>query len=184
MNKNLALIYLLLFCNFSFAQNIYSGFITSSENNKPIKGVEIYNKIGGELSQTDKNGFFKFNSSEKDLTIILFARNFNVLEQKIISNEKINIQLRPLSRELMEVEVKSRKQKIFELKRLSDVEGTSIFAGKKNEVVFRSTDTSFVWGGTGLYQDKQPEGSYVYYIIGKNKAGDPIKKHGFLFLKR
>ena len=135
MNKNLALIYLLLFCNFSFAQNIYSGFIKSSENNKPIKGVEIYNKIGGELSQTDENGFFKFNSSEKDLTIILFARNFNVFEQKIISNEKINIQLRPLSRELMEVEVKSRKQKIFELKRLSDVEGTSIFAGKKNEVV-------------------------------------------------
>lgn len=135
MNKNLALIYLLLFCNFSFAQNIYSGFIKSSENNKPIKGVEIYNKIGGELSQTDENGFFKFNSSEKDLKIILFARNFNVFEQKIISNEKINIQLRPLSRELMEVEVKSRKQKIFELKRLSDVEGTSIFAGKKNEVV-------------------------------------------------
>ena len=135
MNKNLALIYLLLFCNFSFAQNIYLGFIKSSENNKPIKGVEIYNKIGGELSQTDENGFFKFNSSEKDLTIILFARNFNVFEQKIISNEKINIQLRPLSRELMEVEVKSRKQKIFELKRLSDVEGTSIFAGKKNEVV-------------------------------------------------
>ena len=135
MNKNLALIYLLLFCNFSFAQNIYSGFISSSENNKPIKGVEIYNKVGGELSQTDKNGFFKFNSSEKDLTIILFARNFNVFEQKIISNEKINIQLRPLSRELMEVEVKSRKQKIFELKRLNDVEGTSIFAGKKNEVV-------------------------------------------------
>ena len=135
MNKNLALIYLLLFCNFSFAQNIYSGFITSSENNKPIKGVEIYNKVGGELSQTDKNGFFKFNSSEKDLTIILFARNFNVFEQKIFSNQKNNIQLRPLSRELMEVEVKSRKQKIFELKRLNDVEGTSIFAGKKNEVV-------------------------------------------------
>ena len=134
MNKYLALIYL-LFCNFSFAQNIYSGFITSSENNKPIKGVEIYNKVGGELSQTDKNGFFKFSSSEKDLTIILFARNFNVFEQKIFSNEKNNIQLRPLSRELMEVEVKSRKQKIFELKRLSDVEGTSIFAGKKNEVV-------------------------------------------------
>ena len=135
MNKNLALIYLLLFCNFSFAQNIYSGFITSSENNKPIKGVEIYNKVGGELSQTDKNGFFKFNSSEKDLTIILFAKNFNVFEKKMFSNEKNNIQLRPLSRELMEVEVKSRKQKIFELKRLNDVEGTSIFAGKKNEVV-------------------------------------------------
>ena len=135
MNKNLALIYLLLFCNFSFAQNIYSGFITSSENNKPIKGVEIYNKVGGELSQTDKNGFFKFISPKKDLTIILFARNFNVFEQKIFSNEKNNIQLRPLSRELMEVEVKSRKQKIFELKRLNDVEGTSIFAGKKNEVV-------------------------------------------------
>ena len=85
MNKNLALIYLLLFCNFSFAQNIYSGFITSSENNKPIKGVEIYNKVGSELSQTDKNGFFKVNSSEKNLTIIIATHDesvFNIGHKK------------------------------------------------------------------------------------------------------
>jgi len=76
------------------------------------------------------------------------------------------------------------KNDYFKIKTTGIKEFSITILSKKNEVVFRSTDTSFVWGGTGLYQDKQPEGSYVYYIIGKNKGGDPIKKHGFLFLKR
>ena len=135
MIKKLAIICFVLMCNYTTAQNLYSGFITSSENNKPIKGVEVYDKISGEIAQTNEKGFFSFISEKKGLTIILFAQNFNFYEQKVFNNKEINIQLTPLSKELMEVEVKSRKQKIFELKRLNDVEGTSIFAGKKNEVV-------------------------------------------------
>ena len=122
-------------CNYSIAQNLYSGYIKSSEDNKPINNVEIYDKNGGEITQTNIDGFFSFISEKREITLVLFARNFNVYEKKIESNRNINIQLRPLSRELMEVEVKSRKQKIFELKRLNDIEGTSIYAGKKNEVV-------------------------------------------------
>ena len=128
MIKKLAIICFVLMCNYTTAQNLYSGFITSSENNKPIKGVEVYDKISGEIAQTNEKGFFSFSSEKKELTIILFAQNFNVYEQKVFNNKEINIQLTPLSKELMEVEVKSRKQKIFELKRLNDVEGTSIFA--------------------------------------------------------
>ena len=135
MIKKLSLFCFILMCNYSIAQNIYSGFITSSENGKPIKAVEIYDKVGGEISQTNEKGFFSFSSEKKEITLILFAQNFNIIEQKVFTNRNIDIQMRPLSKELMEVEVKSRKQKVFELKRLNDVEGTSIFAGKKNEVV-------------------------------------------------
>ena len=122
-------------CNYSIAQNLYSGNIKSSKDNKPINNVEIYDKNGGEITQTNIDGFFSFISEKREITLVFFARKFNVSEQKIESNRNINIKLRPLSRELMEVEVKSRKQKIFELKRLNDIEGTSIYAGKKNEVV-------------------------------------------------
>mgnify|MGYP005686799765 FL=1 len=135
MIRNLIIIFFVLWTIPSTAQYVYSGYIKSSENGRAIKGVEIYDKKDGDLGQTNEKGFFKFESEKKEITIILFARNYNVYEQKISNSKNLNIQLRPLSRELMEVEVKSRKQKIFELKRLNDIEGTSIFAGKKNEVV-------------------------------------------------
>ena len=135
MIKKLSLLCLIFMCNYSIAQNIYSGFIKSSENGIPIEAVEIYDKMGGEIGQTNEKGFFSFSSQKKEITLILFAQNYNIIEQKVITNKNINIQMRPLSKELMEVEIKSRKQKVFELKRLNDVEGTSIFAGKKNEVV-------------------------------------------------
>ena len=135
MIKKIIFFISVVLCNYSIAQNLYSGYIKSSEDNKPINNVEIYDKNGGEITQTNIDGFFSFISEKREITLVLFARNFNVYEQKIESNSNISIQLRPLSRELMEVEVKSRKQKIFELKRLKDIEGTSIYAGKKNEVV-------------------------------------------------
>ena len=135
MIRNLIIIFFVLWTIPSTAQYVYSGYIKSSENGRAINGVEIYDKKDGDLGQTNEKGFFKFESEKKEITIILFARNYNVYEQKISNSKNLNIQLRPLSRELMEVEVKSRKQKIFELKRLNDIEGTSIFAGKKNEVV-------------------------------------------------
>ena len=135
MIKKIIFFISIFLCNYSIAQNLYSGYIKSSEDNKPINNVEIYDKNGGEITQTNIDGFFRFTSEKREITLVLFARNFNVYEQKIESNSNISIQLRRLSRELMEVEVKSRKQKIFELKRLKDIEGTSIYAGKKNEVV-------------------------------------------------
>ena len=135
MIKKIIFFISIFLCNYSIAQNLYSGHIKSSEDNRPINNVEIYDKNGGEITQTNIDGFFSFISEKREITLVLFARNFNVYEQKIESNSNISIKLRPLSKELMEVEVKSRKQKIFELKRLKDIEGTSIYAGKKNEVV-------------------------------------------------
>ena len=87
--------------------------------------------------QTNSKGFFEFTTTKNKLSLIFFAYNYNVYEQSISINGDtiINTELLPLSKELMEVEITQRKQKIFEINRLNDVEGTSIYAGKKNEVI-------------------------------------------------
>ena len=52
-----------------------------------------------------------------------------------ILTQTLTITLERLSQELSEVEIIAQKEKVFELQRLKDVEGTAIFAGKKTEVI-------------------------------------------------
>tara|TARA_B110000259_G_scaffold75475_1_gene88726 strand:- start:7026 stop:9467 length:2442 start_codon:yes stop_codon:yes gene_type:complete len=128
--------FLLSFSNLN-GQNIISGKIISLDSKNPIKDVEIFEKSFGKLAQTNSKGFFEFTTTKNKLSLIFFAYNYNVYEQSISINGDtiINTELLPLSKELMEVEITQRKQKIFEIKRLNDIEGTSIYAGKKNEVI-------------------------------------------------
>ena len=135
--KNILLISFLLSFNFLSGQNIISGKIISSESKQAIKGVEIFEKNIGKIAQTNSEGFYEFATKKNNISLIFFAYNYNVYEQKLNFNGDtvINKELLPLSKQLMEVEITQRKQKIFEIKRLNDIEGTSIYAGKKNEVI-------------------------------------------------
>ena len=135
--KNILLISFLLSFNFLSSQNIISGKIISSESKQAIKGVEIFEKNIGKIAQTNSEGFYEFSTKKNNISLIFFAYNYNVYEQKLNFNGDtiINKELLPLSKQLMEVEITQRKQKIFEIKRLNDIEGTSIYAGKKNEVI-------------------------------------------------
>ena len=135
--KNILLISFLLSFNFLSGQNIISGKIISSESKQAIKGVEIFEKNIGKIAQTNSEGFYEFSTKKNNISLIFFAYNYNVYEQKLNFNGDtiINKELLPLSKQLMEVEITQRKQKIFEIKRLNDIEGTSIYAGKKNEVI-------------------------------------------------
>ncbi len=45
------------------------------------------------------------------------------------------VYLEPILEQLDEIEIISRNEKIFSLQRLNEFEGTTIFEGKKNEVV-------------------------------------------------
>ena len=49
--------------------------------------------------------------------------------------EDVTLKLIPKIEELNEVVVRGNLKKIFQIKRMEDVEGTRIFAGKKNEVI-------------------------------------------------
>ena len=135
--KNILLISFILSFSFLSSQNIISGKIISSESKQAIKGVEIFEKNIGKIAQTNSEGFYEFSTKKNNISLIFFAYNYNVYEQKLNFNGDtiINKELLPLSKQLMEVEITQRKQKIFEIKRLNDIEGTSIYAGKKNEVI-------------------------------------------------
>ncbi|MGJ8732151.1 MAG: TonB-dependent receptor domain-containing protein [Cellulophaga sp.] len=136
--KDFKIIVLLIFCNASlYAQYKVSGTVTSKENNLPINGVEIFNKAKGKLSVTNNKGYYEFTTDDKQLEIVFFSYEYNIEEEivNVVGNTVLNKQLSAVEIELTEVEVVARKAQIFNLKRLQDVVGTSIYAGKKTEVV-------------------------------------------------
>ena len=134
--KNIVMILVLLFSSVIHAQNIYTGTIKTQESKVAISDVEVFDKENGRLTQSNTEGVFQFSSSKEKITLIFFTLNYSVYEGSFsFSEDTIRVNLSPLSKELMEVEINSRKQKIFELKRLNNIVGTSIYAGKKNEVV-------------------------------------------------
>ncbi len=122
---------------FSIAQNKISGTITEASSNKPLENVEIYDKDAGLLARSNALGYYTFETEKETLTIACFSYEFEVVEQTVSTtkNSVFDITLNALSQTLSEVELTSRKVKIFALKRLRDFEETSIYAGKKTEVV-------------------------------------------------
>ncbi len=124
----------------TFAQTKVSGVVTAQDSNRVIKDVEIYDKNGNILATTDGFGFFNFTTQKKKEKLIFYVQNYHMLEKNVdysVQN-KLDIKLLPFSEMLSEVVVKAQKRKLFALKQLKSVEGTSIFAGKKSEVILMS----------------------------------------------
>ncbi len=121
----------------AIAQYKVSGIVTSTITNSPIKGVVIYNEENTILAETNVKGYYEFNTSKNSLNISFFSYDYEIKRQRlqihkdVINNQKLKI----LAEELSEVALTARRAKVFSLKRLKDVEGTAIYAGKKTEVV-------------------------------------------------
>jgi len=128
---------LLLLSVFCFGQKTISGVVIDKTNSGPLKGVEIIDNFRGLITKTDENGIFEFSTEEKAITLFFFIPGYQVYEEEVIttSTNKLEIAIVPLSENLPELVVVSHKQKVFELQRLKDVEGTAIYAGKKTEVI-------------------------------------------------
>lgn len=113
-----------------------SGYVQDKQTNLGISGVEIYTKDEGLITRSNSTGFFEFSASSDILELIFFSYNYQVKEFQINnSNAELTIQLDPLTENLQEVEIIAQKRKVFALKRLGEFKGTSIFSGKKNEVI-------------------------------------------------
>ena len=125
------LIFLISFQTIS-SQVIYSGYILDIQTNEKISGVNIYSKSAGLIEVSDDNGYYSFEANKDDL-ISFYIENYSVYETKLSQNETVF--LNPLIENLDEIEIIARNEKIFSLQRLSSVEGTNIFEGKKSEVV-------------------------------------------------
>ncbi len=119
------------------AQYKVSGVVTSKSTKRPLQKVEVYDRASGLLAKTNTSGYYEFRTKRDSLTLVFFAYDFQINELKIrVDGDLIlNQQLEELGEELTAVEITARKQRVFQLGRLRDVEETAIYAGKKTEVV-------------------------------------------------
>ena len=139
------LIFLICFILIANAQNyVVYGAINDSLTSDPVNGAEIYNSEGDLLSTTNQFGKFQFSTLENNLDLIVFTHEYNIFQNRISIKDStvINIVLSPLSISLSTVEIKEKRNELFALKRLDDIVETSIYAGKKTEVVLLEKNSS------------------------------------------
>ncbi|WP_299122870.1 TonB-dependent receptor [uncultured Tenacibaculum sp.] len=137
--KDYSIVFVLLLSIQSIvAQYTISGKV-SDEKGNPIADVEIFNASGGTLGKTDTDGKYETKQLKPgSYKVVYFSYNFEIKEKLIVlSNKNViaNISLLRLDEELSEVVITQRRRRVFGLKRLKEVEGTAIYAGKKTEVV-------------------------------------------------
>ncbi|TMM31527.1 TonB-dependent receptor [Polaribacter aestuariivivens] len=126
-----------------FSQYKVTGTVVSEDNN-PINKVEIYSETGALLAQTGVLGKFSFTTNAQEIPLIFYIENYRLknVYLKLDNYENVKVVLESFSEELSEIQIRVRKEKVFELKRLKDVVGTSIFAGKKTEVILVNQSTA------------------------------------------
>lgn len=126
-------------CVPAFSQYSISGYITDRATGEPLSKVAIFEENSGESYEPNEKGYFQIqNLSYGKYNLFFFALGYEITNRVIqlgSENEVLNIRLNKLSGELSEVAVVNQREQIFSIKRLREVEGTSIYAGKKNEVV-------------------------------------------------
>lgn len=122
----------------SLAQNTISGRVISKQGDTAIADAEVYILQFGKATTTNTAGEFKFkNVPNGTYQLVAFSFEFEVLEIQVALTKDISItiELAPLGEQLNEVVITKRKERIFALRQLREVEGTAIYAGKKSEVV-------------------------------------------------
>ena len=126
----------LIITNFCFAQEKVSGYVYDNDTNLPISKVAIYDSNNEQIYYTDNEGYFEFRKNTNTVEIIFFLEGYILLSKELDGNN-INLDIRLSSRveQLNEVVVRANKKKIFQIRRMKDFEETSVFAGKKNEVI-------------------------------------------------
>jgi len=129
---------LILYSHFIIGQEKkVSGVILNEDLSIYENKIKIYDRDKGLLDETDEKGNFEFYTNKESNSIIFLSAEDLFFEKKInIKNDTIiEIIFSPKIENLSEVILKANRIKAFQLKRLEDSKGTSIYAGKKNEVV-------------------------------------------------
>lgn len=132
-----------LICVFSFAthaQYKLSGTVLDAKSETPISYVQVFDTTSGKETTTDVNGYFQLQNLEAGTHTFVFYNDDYAWYEKtfVINADKIVTVKVQKYNSLSEVVIQAKRRAIFELKRAKDVEGTTIYAGKKNEVVLVS----------------------------------------------
>ncbi len=156
---------MILTWSISYAQSYQvTGTVSDDTTGTAIENVTIYDKNAGQLAITDVNGKYRFETTQKELTLIWFSYEYVVLEESLTIDSDLikDVQLQQLGEELTAIELTVRKEKLFQLERLKDVEGTSIYAGKKTEVVLIENSTANLAANNARQIFNQVAGLNIY----------------------
>lgn len=139
-NLQLSLLFLLFFClsQNSFAQYSIEGKVVNEADGSPLAAIDIHDNISNQVVSTDEQGVFRLNNLAAGVhELTIFSVSYNTLLEQVDlqKDTSLSVALSKLSVDLSAVEVFARKEELFALKQLKDVQGTSIYAGKKTEVV-------------------------------------------------
>src|SRR6056297_668295 len=142
MRKLKAFSLFILFGCFGFtahAQHQIYGYVVEKETKDPIQKVDIYDNEAGKSFSTDEDGYFEINDLSSGTYVLFFYKlGYEVVQTPVVlesDSKEISVEMEKLSRELTELSVTDQQEQVFSLRRLREVEGTSIFAGKKTEVI-------------------------------------------------
>lgn len=121
------------------AQLSISGFVGDSLGKNPLSEVEVYLSKLDKKIKTDQQGKFLFKHlNPGTYELLFFSPSYELKKELVHLTEKdisLNIALSEITYEMSEVVIAQRREELFALKRLKEVEGTAIYAGKKTEVV-------------------------------------------------
>lgn len=158
------LIFIFFFHIKGFAQFNLSGTILD-ENEQAVPGVELFDDVSQALILSNHEGVFEFSNLSAGLhQITLFNLEFETKTYDIVLT-KDSIQdftLKKLSIELSSIEIQAKRKELFNIKQLNDIEGTSIFAGKKTEVVIMDLVKGNIANNNGRQVFAQVSGLNIY----------------------
>ena len=168
MNRWRGTYWLLLMLVFSVsaeAQFDLSGTIVDAATGAALSKVEVFDDVSGAIVFSDADGRFKFEKLKKGVhSFTFFNPDYNALVETINLQENIEIEvaLKKLNVTLSSVEIAARRSELFSIKQLADVEGTSIFAGKKTEVLILDSIFAFKAANLGRQIYAQIPGLNIY----------------------
>ena len=126
----------LMFLTQTLAQSRVSGFVYDEISGNPVQNVAIFDNFSDKVFYSNADGYFDFIINKNTVEILFYLEGYIVLN-KILQSDSTNLIINLSSKveELNEVVVRANRKKIFQIKRMKDFEGTSVYAGKKNEVI-------------------------------------------------
>ena len=133
--KDFKIIFLLLVVLSTQAQQKIIGTATNFSGEK-VANLMVYNKTNNKAAQTNTEGIYTIEIvNNQTNNLVFYNDDYEILEKQIAqNNNNFNVYVKKIT-QLNEVVLQAKKQKIFALQRLKDVEETAIYAGKKTEVI-------------------------------------------------
>ena len=115
-----------------------TGRVLDADTQLPIAQAEVYHRATRTLAVTGPRGTYEIiDLAPGTYPFVVFSYQYQTQEVilTIAGDTTIDFSLEELSQELPEVVIQQQREELFGISRLKPVEGTSIYAGKKTEVV-------------------------------------------------